>query len=333
MRLFRNLEIKGTLLIYGMLTAAATITAFLWERRFGLLMLGVCAVFLAVYLFVTYRRYRRISELALELDRILHGDCQVSLEKYAEGELAVLQSEVYKMTVRLREQQQNLQKDKVYLADSLADISHQIRTPLTSINLLVSLLSEQDITLKRRQQLSHELYEQLSRIEWLITALLKMSRLDAGTAKFKKESISLEELIKRGTAPLLVSLDLRNQTLQVSAEGTFFGDSSWTCEALTNIVKNCMEHTPEGGSIEITAAENALYTEILISDNGRGIAAEDLPHIFERFYKGKDSGEKSFGIGLALARRIITAQDGTIKAENQMSGGAKFTIRFYRGTV
>lgn len=333
MRLFRNLEIKETLLIYGMLTAAATITAFLWERRFGLLMLGVCAAFVAVYLLVTYRRYRRISELALELDQILHGDCQVSLEKYAEGELAILQSEVYKMTVRLREQQQNLQADKVYLADSLADISHQIRTPLTSINLLVSLLSEENITFERRQQLSHELYEQLSRIEWLITALLKISRLDAGTAKFKKESISLEELMQKGTAPLLIPLDLRNQTLRVSAEGTFFGDAAWTCEAITNIVKNCMEHTPEGGSIEITAAENALYTEILISDNGRGIAAEDLPHIFERFYKGKDAGEKSFGIGLALARKIITAQGGTVKAENQISGGAKFTIRFYRGTV
>lgn len=333
MRLFRNLEIKETLLIYGMLTAAATITAFLWERRFGLLMLGVCAAFVAVYLLVTYRRYRRISELALELDQILHGDCQVSLEKYAEGELAILQSEVYKMTVRLREQQQNLQADKVYLADSLADISHQIRTPLTSINLLVSLLSEENITFERRQQLSHELYEQLSRIEWLITALLKISRLDAGTAKFKKESISLEELMQKGTAPLLVSLDLRNQTLRVSAEGTFFGDAAWTCEAITNIVKNCMEHTPEGGSIEISAAENALYTEILISDNGRGIAAEDFPHVFERFYKGKDAGEKSFGIGLALARKIITAQGGTVKAENQISGGAKFTIRFYRGTV
>lgn len=333
MRLFRNLEIRETLLIYGMLTGAAVITAFLWERRFGLLMLGVCAAFLTVYLFVTYRRYRRISEFALELDRILHGDCQVSLERYAEGELAILQSEIYKMTVRMREQQQSLQEDKVYLADSLADISHQIRTPLTSINLLVSLLAEQDLTLKRRQQLSHELYELLSRIEWLITALLKMSRLDAGTAKFKKESISLEELVKRGTAPLLVPLDLRNQTLKVSAEGTFFGDPSWTCEALTNIVKNCMEYTPEGGRIEINAADNALYSEITISDNGRGIAEEDLPHIFERFYKGKNSGEKSFGIGLALARRIITAQDGTIKAENQMSGGARFTIRFYRGTV
>lgn len=333
MKLFRNLEIKKTVLIYGILTAAAVITAYLWERRFGLLMLGVCTVFAAVYLLATYRRYRRISGLAADIDRILHEDCQVSLEKYAEGELAILQSEIYKMTVRLREQQLSLKEDKVYLADSLADISHQIRTPLTSINLLVSLLSEQDITPARRQQLSHELYELLSRIEWLITALLKMSRLDAGTAKFKSETLPLEELLRRGTAPLLVSMDLRDQSLKVSAEGDFSGDVSWTCEAITNIVKNCMEHTQEGGSIEISASENALYAEIIISDNGRGIAAEDLPHIFERFYKGRDSGEKSFGIGLALARRIITAQNGTLKAENKMSGGAKFTIRFYRGTV
>lgn len=333
MKLFRNLEIKGTILVYGVITVAAVITAFTWERRFGLLMLGVCAAFFFVYLFVTCRRYRRISQLAADIDQILHGEGQVSLDKYTEGELSILQNEVCKMTVRLREQQLSLKEDKVYLADSLADISHQIRTPLTSINLLVSLLAEQDITLQRRQQLSHELYELLSRIEWLITALLKMSRLDAGTAKFKSESIPLAELLRRGTAPLLVSMDLRDLRLEVSAEGNFIGDVSWTCEAITNIVKNCMEHTPEGGSIEISASENVLYSEIIISDNGRGIEAEDLPHIFERFYKGRDSGEKSFGIGLALARRIITAQNGTVKAENKMSGGAKFTIRFYRGTV
>lgn len=333
MKLFRNLEIKGTILVYGVITAAAVITAFTWERRFGLLMLGVCAALFFVYLFVTCRRYRRISQLAADIDQILHGDCQVSLEKYAEGELSILQNEVCKMTVRLREQQLSLKEDKVYLADSLADISHQIRTPLTSINLLVSLLAEQDITVERRQQLSHELYELLSRIEWLITALLKLSRLDAGTAKFKTESIPLAELLRRGSAPLLVSMDLRDQRLEVSAEGNFIGDVSWTCEAITNIVKNCMEHTPEGGSIKVSASENVLYSEIIISDNGRGIEAEDLPHIFERFYKGRDSGEKSFGIGLALARRIITAQNGTVKAENKMSGGAKFTIRFYRGTV
>lgn len=333
MNIFRNPEVKKTLLLYGIAAAAASITAFVWERRFGLFMLAVCAAFIFIWLFTTYGRYKRISELAADIDRILHGDRQIALEKYAEGELDILQSEIYKMTVRLREQQQSLQDDKVYLADSLADISHQIRTPLTSINLLVSFLSERDITEERRQKLSHELYELLDRIDWLITALLKISRLDAGTAKFNRERVPLEELLQKGTASLLVPLDLRNQTLRVSAEGMFFGDVSWTCEAITNIVKNCMEHTPEGGTIEISASDNVLYTEIIISDNGSGISKEDFPHIFERFYKGKDSGDKSFGIGLALARKIITAQNGTIKAENQVTQGAKFTIRFYRGTV
>lgn len=332
-KLFRNSEVRKTLLLQAIAAAVATITAFVWERRFGLLMLGVCTALILIWLIATYGRYRRISELAGDIDRILHGDSRVALEKYAEGELNVLQSEIYKMTIRLREQQQSLQDDKVYLADSLADISHQIRTPLTSINLLVSFLSEPDITEERRQKLSHELYDLLDRIDWLITTLLKISRLDAGTAKFKQEHIPLEELLRKGAAPLLIPLELRNQTLQMSSEGTFSGDVSWTCEAIANIVKNCMEHTQEGGIIEIAASENALYTEIIISDNGSGIQKEDLPHIFDRFYKGKDSGDKSFGIGLALARKIITAQGGTIKAGNRTPRGAKFTIRFYRGTV
>ncbi|MCM1058259.1 MAG: HAMP domain-containing histidine kinase [Firmicutes bacterium] len=333
MKLFRNPEVKRTLLLQIIFSLAAAVTTFVWEKRFGMFTLGVCAAFILIYLLTTCRRYRRIAQLAGDIDRLLHGDSQVALEKYAEGELNILQSEVYKMTVRLREQQQSLQDDKVYLADSLADISHQMRTPLTSINLLVSFLSEPDITEERRQKLSHELYELLGRIDWLIATLLKISRLDAGTARLKQEHIPLEELIQKGTAPLLVPLELRNQTLKVSAEGMFFGDVSWTCEAIANIVKNCMEHTPEGGTIEVDAAENALYTEIIISDNGNGIQKEDLPHIFERFYKGKDSGDRSFGIGLALARKIITAQNGTVKAGNRMPKGARFTLRFYRGTV
>lgn len=333
MKLFRNPEVRKTLLLYGVTAAAATVTAFMWERRFGFLMLAVCGIFLLIDLFATYRRYKRISDLAADINQILHGDRHVAIEKYSEGELGILQSEVYKMTIRLREQQQSLQDDKIYLADSLADISHQIRTPLTSINLLVSFLSEPNITDERRQKLSHELYGLLSRIEWLIAALLKISKLDAGTAKFKTERVSLDELLRKSTVPLLVPMDLRNQTLKVTAQGTFSGDVSWTCEAITNIVKNCMEHTPESGIIEINASDNALYTEITISDNGSGISKEDLPHIFERFYKGKNSDDKSFGIGLALARMIITVQNGTVKAENQVPKGAKFTIRFYKGTV
>ena len=132
---------------------------------------------------------------------------------------------------------------------------------------------------------------------------------------------------------LLIPVELRRQELRIHADGAFRGDLSWTCEAIGNIVKNCMEHTPEGGRIEIDAAENALYSEIIIKDNGTGISPEDLPHIFERFYKGKDSDGKSFGIGLALSRMIITGQGGTVKAENRKPAGAMFTIRFYKGTV
>ena len=237
------------------------------------------------------------------------------------------------MTVRLREQQQKLISDKAYLADSLADISHQIRTPLTSINLLVERLSASGLTDECRHQLTNELYGLLDRIDWLITTLLKISKLDAGTVQFNKETVSLEMLINKSCAPLLIPIELRGQELIIRAEGDFYGDPAWTSEAVGNIVKNCMEHTPDGGKIEIEAAENALYSEIVIKDNGIGISPEDLPHIFERFYKGKDSDGKSFGIGLALSRMIIAGQKGTVKAENRKNAGAMFTLRFYKGTV
>ncbi len=307
--------------------------AFGIDPKAGILVIGICVLFLLMYMASTYLRYRRLSSLADDVNRILHGDNSISLENYEEGELGILHSEIYKMTVRLREQQQRLLNDKVYLADSIADISHQIRTPLTSINLLVELLSEPDITQERRTSLTYELYGLLSRIDWLITTLLKISKLDAGTVQFKQEAVAMEALLREACAPLLVPMELRCQELSIQAEGRFYGDMAWTCEALGNIIKNCMEHTQEGGRIEIVASENALFTEIIVKDNGSGISKEDLPHIFERFYKGKHSSEKSFGVGLALARMIITSQKGTIKAENRHPKGAMFTIRFYKGTV
>lgn len=226
-----------------------------------------------------------------------------------------------------------MQDDKIYLADSIADISHQIKTPLTSANLLLTFLSDKNISEKRRGELVRELYDLLSRIEWLITALLKMSKLDAGTVQLKQEKISLSELLNKSVATLLVPIELGGQKLILNATGDFYGDVQWTAETISNIVKNCMEHTKSMGKIEITANETPLYSEIVIKDDGSGIAKEDLPHIFERFYKGKNSDDKSFGIGLALARSIITSQNGTVKAENGKINGAVFTIKFYKGTV
>ncbi len=333
MKLYKNKEVIKILLLQIILSVVFIVLSFIGGMKYGLFMSAVCCFFVLIYLFSVSRRYRKIAKLSEDIDRILHGENEVSFDEYSEGELGILQSEIYKMTVRLREQSNNLKKDKKYLADSIADISHQLRTPLTSINLLVSFLSEENISTQRRESLTHELYELLSRVDRLITVLLKISKLDAGTVEFKKEEISLESLIEKSLSPLLVPLEIRRQTLSLSADGIFSGDVLWTGEAISNIVKNCMEHTPEGGEIRITASENALYSEIIIEDTGEGISKKDLPHIFERFYKGENSGDKSFGIGLNLARMIITLQNGTVKAENGEEKGAVFTVRFYKGTV
>lgn len=332
MGFWRNPEVYRSLLVHlGMSILAGGIACF---RDFdcGACVLAACLVMTALHLLVTYRRYRKIAVLAAEIDKILHNaDC--SLQANSEGELAILQTEIQKMTLRLREHEQQLTEEKRYLSDSLADISHQLRTPLTSMHLLVTLLSEPELTEESRSRHLHELHSLLSRIDWLVTTLLKISKLDAGTVQLRQETISLNELLQTACIPLQIPAELKEQTLSVSAEGDFFGDLAWTAEAIGNIVKNCMEHTPAGGEISISAQENPLFSEISITDNGSGIAPDDLPHIFERFYKGKDEDTPGFGIGLALARTIITSQNGTIKVENLPEKGAKFTIRFYKGTV
>lgn len=333
MKLLKNKEIKLDIAVFCLVGIAASVIAFVWNYMFGMFVVLLCIVFIAIFYVIMQLRYKRMAKLSQNINKVLHGDSSITFDEYSEGELSVLKSELYKMTVCLREQEQNLKNDKVYLADSIADISHQIRTPLTSANLLLSLLSDDGIDEQRRKEIFRELYSLLSRIDWLITVLLKMSKIDAGTVKFNAENVSLDELLNRSVSPLLIPIELKGQELILDANGTFYGDVQWTSEAILNIVKNCMEHTENGGSIKIIARETALYSEIIISDNGCGIEKEDLPHIFERFYKGKNSDEKSFGIGLALARTIISSQNGTVKAENGREKGAVFTMRFYKGTV
>ena len=329
-KLFRNSEVCVTSLVFIGITVAAAVLMRNSGRLAPVLAMGASMLF--TYIISAYIHYRRINDISGEIDKVLHGSDEMLWECDSEGELAILKSEIYKMTVRLREQSHDLMADKSALADALADISHQIRTPLTSINLVVTMLSRNNITIERRHKLLMELQELLSRIDWLITALLKMSKLDAGSVEMRSDELSLREVAEASSRPFLIPAEVRGQELKIEADGTFTGDLQWTCEALGNIIKNCTEHTPEGGTISIKASENTLYSEIVISDTGSGIAPEDLPHIFERFYKGSDSGDKSFGIGLALARMIISAQSGTIKAENSGSG-AVFTVRFYKVVV
>lgn len=334
--MLRNPEIKKNIVFY-LLSAviAAIIGTKLGGSRQGILMFLSLCFGCALHVSFSYNRYKEIACLSAQLDEILHGSQVRLISDEKEGELSILKNELGKMTARLQEQTEDLKKEKIFLADSIADISHQIRTPLTSITLVVSLLSEPDLTKERNMELLRELKVLLKRIEWLINTLLKISKLDAGSIQLQKETVSVSQLLKKVQEPLAISMELRGITWNIEGEEdiTFCGDFSWTLEAVENIVKNCMEHTPEGGVITIRAVENNIYTGITIEDTGKGVDKEDLPHIFERFYKGRNAGKESIGIGLALAKTIILSQNGTIGAENRKEGGTRFCIRFYKGIV
>lgn len=282
------------------------------------------------------RKYKKsLRRLSGEMDRILHGSGELVLGSYEEGEISILRDEIYKMTVRLREQSETLAEDKEALADSLADISHQIRTPLTTLNLMTARMMREGDDSEQRKRTLREMNRMLERIEWLITALLKMSKLDAGAIRLEPTDISMDGFLRKVLEPFEIQMDLRDQRCRIEgAEGmTFTADEAWTLEAVRNVVKNSLEYTPDGEALEISCEDNPLYTEISVCDSGPGIDPEDLPHLFERFYKGKNAGSSSFGIGLALAQSIMSRQNGVIRAENRQGGGSRFRIRFYKQTI
>ena len=335
MGLLRNPEVKEFFRFQFFFTLAAAAGAALFHPVFAVYVFFVSMVCAARYLAFTKKRYDTVSELNYQLDRILHGDYRMDLIPDEEGELALLTSEIYKVTLRLKEQADALEQETRYLSDSLADISHQIRTPLTSMRMIVPRLQREELTSEERRKYVGEVIGLLSRTEWLIASLLKMARLESGTAVVQCERIFAAEVVEQALSPVDILIDLKEITCEVSIKKNtgFTGDLHWSAEAVGNVIKNCVEHMPERGKLEIYGDENPVYTELLIADSGPGIASEDIPHLFERFYRGKDSGTDHVGIGLALSRMIVHRQNDTIQVENRREGGAKFTIRFYKGAV
>ena len=282
----------------------------------------------------TRRRYRDIAALSRQIDAILHGEGGLLIDQNDEGELSILRSEVQKMTVRLKENADSLQADKKHLSRAMEDIFHQLRTPLTAMNLEVTLLRARNLSIERRIELTGELKRQLEHVNWLVETLLKMSQLDAGTVALRRDEIRVRELAEKSAASFAIPMELRGQELKLDVKDEHFtGDLFWTAEALGNILKNCMEHTPEGGTVTLTAEETPIFTQLTVRDTGSGFDPADIPHLFERFYRGTTAGEGSIGIGLAMSRMVIAAQNGTITADNPPGGGARFTIRFYKTVV
>jgi signal transduction histidine kinase len=255
----------------------------------------------------------------------------MELSSFEEGELSILQSEITKLVLHIREQNAVLKSDKQLLADSLADIAHQLRTPLTSVNLILSLLAKTPDEEEKKASI-REIEVLLSSMDWLITSLLKLSRLDAKVVEFQTGPVNLAELVESAQVALAIPLELRAIEVRttLSQDAVVKGDFRWLSEAVQNILKNCMESIGENGSIEIASTDNILYTELTIRDSGSGFKQDELPFLFDRFYRGENANATGFGIGLALSKKIITGQNGRITAKNHADGGALFSIRFYK---
>lgn len=328
--LFRNKELRTPFLLYLLFTFLSTICAFFHSWVCGLLVFLsslVCGSFL---IFIERSRYRKLQQISLDLDALLLRGVTLPIEDYEEGDLSVLAHQVQKLTRNLTAAQQSLQKDKNFLTDSLADISHQLRTPLTAMHLTLSLLSESDTDPEKRRKLLRDLRTLLNRTQWLVEALLKLTKLDAGTAQLRPESIGLKALLDRSISPFSISMELREQQLVLHCEDhDLICDPVWTSEAIGNVLKNAIEYSPPGSTISLSGKETALFTEIVVQDQGSGFSEKDLPKIFDRFYRGDREDTNSCGIGLSLSRSILSAQNGTIQAENTKTGG-KFTIKLYK---
>lgn len=327
--MLRNREIKQFAIFFSLIVATVVILGFTINTAAGILAIVSSIAFGITFFAFTKARYKSIAQISDQIDLVLHNIDHLYIAESEEGELSILQSEITKMTLRIREQNSALKKEKEHLADSLADIAHQLRTPLTSVNLILSLL-ENNPDENERKSLIWETKELFVQMDWLLTSLLKLSRLDAGIVVFQSKQIDVNNLICTALRPFLIQMDLHNITLQtnVPKKMTIQGDLGWLSEAIQNIIKNCIESAGNNGKIDIICTDNPLFTEIAVHDSGVGFKKEDLPCLFERFYRGKNSAATGYGIGLALCKMIITRQGGMITAKNHPRGGAVFSIRF-----
>ena len=330
--MLRNREYQLFILVLFLIGGVATVLASfsfiqpIWLISVTSLLMIVCSMTFTGW------RYKEIKKLSGYLRKISAGEASLDIRDNYEGELSILKNEIYKVTLMLSEHKALLQRDKVQLTDAISDISHQLKTPLTSMMVMADLLSESTLSEEKRKEFTRNIQVQLERIEWLVSSLLKLSKLDAGTIQFKKDLVNVKQLVNKTIEPLLIPMDIKEQTLLIEGkeEVTFRGDFHWTREALINVLKNAVEHTEQGGQITIRFSENPLFTEFAVIDNGKGIPKSDLPYVFKRFYKGKNASEDSVGIGLAMANSIITKQNGTLEVTSKEDVGTTFLFKIYK---
>ena len=279
------------------------------------------------------KRDKKIKQITNYINQIKNKKYDLNIEENTEDELSNLKNELYKITIMLKEESEISKKDKENLKISVEDISHQLKTPLTSITIMLDNLKDNpNMEEKTKQKFIFKISKQVEWINWLVISMLKLSKLDANVVQFYDEKINLKKFIGEIIKNLEIPIEVKNQKIIIDGDEnvSFIGDYKWQQEAITNIIKNCIEHNVNNGTIYINYEENSLFTKITIRDEGEGISKEDLKHIFERFYKGKNSSENSVGIGLALAKNIIEKNNGMINCKSELDKGTEFVIKYMK---
>lgn len=291
----------------------------------------ISTIFL-IFLFLRFnaKKDREINKITKCLEEINKRNYKIDIEEMSEDELSILKNELYKVTIKLKEDAENSKQAKKDLKDTLADISHQLKTPITSILIILdNIIDNPDMDKNTKEDFIRDIKRELLNINFLALNLLKLSKLDSNTVHFIKKEVSLDEIVTASIKNIAPLCDLKNINIEknLSEDIKINCDLNWQVEAVTNILKNCVEHSRENSKIEITASANKVYASMEIRDYGTGISPEDLPHIFERFYKGNGASFESVGIGLALAKKIIESNDGIIRVTSS-NQGTKFTIKY-----
>ena len=320
----------------GIAAAAAAMCILSADLRLAVCVLAAALIIILTADLIEKRKLQKqIDELISYITKVQDDSSLPEMQKISEEKIGILQSEIYKVITILRGQYASEYHQKKYISDMLSDISHQFKTPITAISLMNELLMNETVSDAQRMEYAGKIDAQINKMTWLLKSLLTLSQLEAGVLEMKTEKADLNELIADLSEPLLIMADVAgvDYICQIPDGIVLWADVHWLKEALSNIIKNCIEHTDAGGFVKISAAQNNLHTTITIEDNGRGIAKEHLPHIFERFYKAGNASYDSVGIGLAMARQIIRVHDGNIEAESEVGKGTKFTIRLFQNPV
>ena len=299
---------------------------------YNILFIGLALSIILLYLEHEKNQNKEIKKIVRCIEEINKKNYSINIDENSEDELSILKNELYKITIMLKEDAENSKKDKLKLKDSLSDISHQLKTPLTSINIMLdNILDNPDMDSNTKEKFIQNIKREITNISSLVGEILKLSKFDASVIKFEEQQVFIDDIVKSAISNVEMMAELKNINIEVNNQDNIklVCDAKWQIEAVTNILKNCIEHSKDDSTITIDIDSNKIYKQITIKDNGEGIDEKDLPHIFERFYKGKNSSKDSVGIGLALAKTIIEKDNGSIKVDSKKGKQTIFTIKYY----